>query len=252
MTPLPLDDDRRHRHRSAWSEAAARRARPGPRRTPRSLEVRERRAPPRVLVMCGSSVSGFRLVRLIEEALDTAGVDTEELDLGSVAADHGRSLHLCEHCLAHGEDAAADDGDALAAVVDWTAGLRKRFAAVDALLLIAPVRGQELPIGLQPLFDRLAAASGAVAGFAAPAARPCALLLPGDTGEVGGMLSASLGCLGFAAPLLPRVPDREADLREVVRNTARALARAVADRRARGGWHGARGQTQWPHPVVER
>lgn len=254
MTPTTLDDDLRQRRGSASPEVPP--PRPGWHRTP-AFATRARHAPPRVLVMCGASVSGgrgdacgFQLARLAQEALDAVGVEADELDLGAVAAAYARSLHLCEHCLAHGADAEEGERDALDVPADWTADLRQRFATVDALLLIAPVRGRELPIGLQPLFDGLAAADGAAAILGWPVERPCGLLLQGDTGEVGQMLSVPLARLGFSAPLHPLVPERGSDLRELVRSTARALARAVAERRAGTAWCGAIAPP-WTHPSAQ-
>jgi len=131
--------------------------------------------PSRVLVVCGSARNDgtcpgevsktWRLATWAVEEIESAGLDTDLLDLSLITSDYGRQIHPCKGCvgtampLCHWP-CSCYPNHALAQADDWMAEIYERWVAAHGVILLAPTYWYQSPSPLKLMIDRLVCADG--------------------------------------------------------------------------------------------
>ena len=136
---------------------------------------RDPSTPSRVLLVCASprndgSCPGeisktFRLVKLAEETLAQAKVQTDLLDLSLITSEYGRMIHPCKGCVATAMPlchwpCSCYPNHALGQVNDWMAEIYERWALAHGVLIVTPVHWYQASSVLKLMMDRLVCADG--------------------------------------------------------------------------------------------
>ncbi len=129
----------------------------------------------RALVICGSPRNDatcpgemsktWRLARIAEETLRSAGVETDLLDLSLVNSEYGRRIHPCKGCVATAMPlchwpCSCYPNHALGQVGDWMNEIYVRWTEAHAVLIATPVHWYQAPSVLKLMIDRLVCADG--------------------------------------------------------------------------------------------
>jgi multimeric flavodoxin WrbA len=129
----------------------------------------------RVLLICGSARNDntcpgemsktFRLVKIAESALASAGVDIDLLDLSYQTSQYGRRILPCKGCVSTAMPlchwpCSCYPNHGMGQVNDWMNELYPRFVAAHGLLFVMPVYWYQSPSVLKLLMDRLVCADG--------------------------------------------------------------------------------------------
>jgi multimeric flavodoxin WrbA len=227
----------------------------------------------RALVICGSPRNDatcpgemsktWRLARIAEETLRSAGVETDLLDLSLVNSEYGRRIHPCKGCVATAMPlchwpCSCYPNHALGQVGDWMNEIYVRWTEAHAVLIATPVHWYQAPSVLKLMIDRLVCADGGnpdittTHGKKTEEAKNLELIVHGDVAGTEGVrraLSDWLDWMGLVdagpAARLDRfigyyqpyatshdALDADTAVQEEARNVARAVATAVADLRA--------------------
>jgi multimeric flavodoxin WrbA len=129
----------------------------------------------RVLVICGSprndgSCPGeisktYRLVRIAEDVLADAGIETDRLDLSTLTSEYARHIHPCKGCVStamplchwpcscYPNPALDQTGDAMAEIYE-------RWTLAHGVLIATPVHWYQATSVLKLMMDRLVCADG--------------------------------------------------------------------------------------------
>ncbi len=129
----------------------------------------------RVLLVCGSARNdgtcpgeiskSFRLSGWVREELDSAGIQTDLLDLSLLTSDYDRNIHPCKGCastampLCHWP-CSCYPNHALGQTNDWMAEIYPRWVAAHAIVIVTPVYWYQSPSPLKLMIDRLVCADG--------------------------------------------------------------------------------------------
>jgi multimeric flavodoxin WrbA len=139
------------------------------------LTQRDPSTPSRVLLICASprndgSCPGemsktFRLVKLAEETLAQAKVETDLLDLSLITSEYGRMIHPCKGCVATAMPlchwpCSCYPNHALGQADDWMAEIYERWARAHGVLIATPVHWYQASSVLKLMMDRLVCADG--------------------------------------------------------------------------------------------
>jgi len=131
--------------------------------------------PSRVLLICASprndgSCPGemsktFRLVKLAEETLAQAAVQTDLLDLSLITSEYGKHIHPCKGCVATAMPlchwpCSCYPNHALGQTNDWMAEIYERWALAHGVLIATPVHWYQASSVLKLMMDRLVCADG--------------------------------------------------------------------------------------------
>lgn len=132
-------------------------------------------APPRVLVVNGSSRSehscpgesskSFRLAGIAEEALRSQGIAVDLLDLSRLASEYGRAIHPCKACFSTAAPlchwpCSCYPNHSLGQVQDWMNDIYPLWAAAHGVMIITPVNWYQVTSPLKLMMDRLVCADG--------------------------------------------------------------------------------------------
>ena len=131
--------------------------------------------PSRVLLICGSARNdgtcpseiskSFRLLGIVRETLEQAGVETDVLDLSLITSEYGRNIYPCKGCastampLCHWP-CSCYPNHSLNQTNDWMAEIYERWAAAHAVIIVTPVYWYQSPSPLKLMIDRLVCADG--------------------------------------------------------------------------------------------
>ncbi|RYF38065.1 MAG: flavodoxin family protein, partial [Comamonadaceae bacterium] len=131
--------------------------------------------PSRVLVVCGSPRNDgtcpgemsktFRLAKMAQEALQSAGLETDFLDLSLLASDYDRHIHPCKACvstampLCHWPCSCYPNHE-LGQVNDWMNEIYERWVSAHGILLVTPTHWYTMSSPLKLMMDRLVCADG--------------------------------------------------------------------------------------------
>ena len=129
----------------------------------------------RVLLICGSSRSDltcpgemsktFRLTQLARQALESADVEVDLLDLSRLASEYGRRILPCKACVSTAMPlchwpCSCYPNHSLGQVDDWMNELYPRFVAAHGVMMVTPVYWYQATSPLKLLIDRLVCADG--------------------------------------------------------------------------------------------
>ena len=113
----------------------------------------------------GEMSKTWRLTRIAERAISSAGLQTDVLDLSLVTSEYGRTIHPCKGCASTAmplcnwpcscyPNHALNQGD------DWMAEIYERWVAAHAVIILAPTYWYQSPSPLKLMIDRLVSADG--------------------------------------------------------------------------------------------
>ena len=134
-------------------------------------------APPRVLLICGSTRNDktcpgeisktWRLVELAKEAIaaEPGGFETDLLDLSLLASEYGRKIHPCKACVSTAMPlchwpCSCYPNHSLGQEDDWMPEIYERFTLAHGVLIVTPVYWYGAPSSLKLMIDRLVCADG--------------------------------------------------------------------------------------------
>jgi len=132
-------------------------------------------APSRVLLVCASprndgSCPGemsktFRLIKLAEETLREAALQTDLLDLSQITSEYGKHIHPCKGCVATSMalchwPCSCYPNHALGQVNDWMTEIYERWTLAHGVLIATPVHWYQASSVLKLMMDRLVCADG--------------------------------------------------------------------------------------------
>jgi multimeric flavodoxin WrbA len=131
--------------------------------------------PGRVLVVCGAArhdqtcpgemSKTFRLASQAREAIESAGVHCDFLDLSLLTAQYGRQILPCKACVSTAMPlchwpCSCYPNHAMGQVVDWMNELYPRWVAAHGVMIVTPVYWYQAPSVLKLMIDRLVCADG--------------------------------------------------------------------------------------------
>jgi multimeric flavodoxin WrbA len=131
--------------------------------------------PSRALVVCGSARNDgscpgemsktFRLTKIVQEALDSEGIETDLLDLSELTSGYGRRIHPCKGCLSTAMPlchwpCSCYPNHAIRQTGDWMAEIYERWVSAHAVAIVTPVYWYQSPSPLKLMMDRLVCADG--------------------------------------------------------------------------------------------
>jgi multimeric flavodoxin WrbA len=135
----------------------------------------ERATASRVLVINGSNRNdgtcpgemskSFRLSQIALEALRSAGMETDLLDLSRLVSDYDRHIHPCKACvstampLCHWPCSCYPNHE-LNQVNDWMAEIYERWVSAHGIVLVTPTHWYAMSSPLKLMIDRLVCADG--------------------------------------------------------------------------------------------
>lgn len=132
-------------------------------------------SPGRILIVNGSMRSDqscpgemsktWRLVKLAEETVRAAGMETEILDLSLLTSQYGRLIHPCKACVSTAMPlcnwpCSCYPNHAMGQVNDWMNDIYPMWAAAHGVMIATPVNWYQAPAGLKAMIDRLVCADG--------------------------------------------------------------------------------------------
>jgi multimeric flavodoxin WrbA len=129
----------------------------------------------RVLVISGASRNDgtcpgemsktFRLSQIARETLQSAGLDTDLLDLSLLSSDFDRHIHPCKGCVSTAMPlchwpCSCYPNHATNQVNDWMAEIYERWVSAHGILLVTPTHWYTMASPLKLMMDRLVCADG--------------------------------------------------------------------------------------------
>jgi multimeric flavodoxin WrbA len=129
----------------------------------------------RVLLICGSSRNDgtcpgemsktYRLAKIAEEVLKSAGIETDLLDLSLLTSDYARRIFPCKACVSTAQPlchwpCSCYPNHALGQVGDWMNEIYERWVSAHAIILLTPVNWYHTASGMKVMIDRLVCADG--------------------------------------------------------------------------------------------
>lgn len=135
----------------------------------------DRASPSRVLLVCGSARNDgtcpgevsktWRLTKMAQQVIESAGMTADMLDLSLVTSEYGRNIHPCKGCVSSAMPlchwpCSCYPNHALNQADDWMAEIYERWVAAHAVIILAPTYWYQSPSPLKLMIDRLVAADG--------------------------------------------------------------------------------------------
>ena len=129
----------------------------------------------RVLLICGSARNDgtcpgeisktYRLTKIAEEVLKSAGIETDLLDLSLLTSDYGRRIFPCKGCVSTAEPlchwpCSCYPNHSLNQVGDWMNEIYERWVSAHAVILLTPVNWYHTSSAMKTMIDRLVCADG--------------------------------------------------------------------------------------------
>jgi multimeric flavodoxin WrbA len=113
----------------------------------------------------GEMSKSFRLARIAQETLESAGVEVDLLDLSLLTSEYGRRIHPCKGCVSTAMPlchwpCSCYPNHSLGQTSDWMAEIYERWSAAHGVLIVAPVHWYQAPSALKLMMDRLVCADG--------------------------------------------------------------------------------------------
>ncbi len=115
---------------------------------------------------CPGEVSkSWRMVGLLREVLEPAGLHIDVLDLSLVTSEYGRNIHPCKSCVSTAMPlchwpCTCYPNHSLNQVNDWMADIHEQCVAAHAVIIVTPVHWYQSPTPLKAMIDRLVCADG--------------------------------------------------------------------------------------------
>jgi multimeric flavodoxin WrbA len=131
--------------------------------------------PSRMLLICGSARNDstcpgensktWRLTKIVEEVVHSAGIQPDVLDLSLVTSEYGRTIHPCKGCVSTAMPlchwpCSCYPNHALGQAQDWMAEIYERWVAAHGVIILAPTYWYQSPSPLKLLIDRMVCADG--------------------------------------------------------------------------------------------
>ncbi len=131
--------------------------------------------PSRALLVCGSARNDgtcpgeisktFRLLQIARATLETAGIETDVLDLSLLTSEYGQKIHPCKGCVSTAMPlchwpCSCYPNHALNQTNDWMAEIYERWTAAHAVIIVSPVYWYQSPSPLKLMVDRMVCADG--------------------------------------------------------------------------------------------
>jgi multimeric flavodoxin WrbA len=132
-------------------------------------------SPSRILLVNGSMRSdqscpgemskSWRLLKLAEEMVHAAGMESEILDLSLLTSQYGRVIHPCKSCVSTAQPlchwpCSCYPNFAMGQTSDWMNDIYPMWAAAHGVMIVTPVNWYQAPAGLKAMIDRLVCADG--------------------------------------------------------------------------------------------
>ncbi|HET9581103.1 MAG TPA: flavodoxin family protein [Usitatibacter sp.] len=129
----------------------------------------------RVLVICGSSRNDgscpgemsktYRLSRIASEALESAGIEVDLLDLSRLTSGYSLRIHPCKGCVSTAQPlchwpCSCYPNHAFNQVNDWMAEIYERWVSAHGIVLLTPVNWYHASSSMKLMIDRLVCADG--------------------------------------------------------------------------------------------
>jgi multimeric flavodoxin WrbA len=129
----------------------------------------------RILLVCGSARNDgtcpgemsktYRLTKIAQEVVESAGVEADVLDLSVLTSEYGRRIHPCKGCVSTAQPlchwpCSCYPNHSLDQVDDWMNELYERWVAAHAVILLTPVNWYHTSSPLKLMIDRLVCADG--------------------------------------------------------------------------------------------
>jgi multimeric flavodoxin WrbA len=129
----------------------------------------------RVLVICGSARNDgtcpgemsktYRLAKVAEEVLKSAGLETDFLDLSRLTSEYGRRIFPCKSCVSTAQPlchwpCSCYPNHSLNQVGDWMNEIYERWVAAHGVILLTPVNWYHSSSAMKLMVDRLVCADG--------------------------------------------------------------------------------------------
>ena len=129
----------------------------------------------RVLVICGSPRNDgtcpgeisktYRLTKIAKEALESAGMEVDLLDLSRLTSDYGRRIFPCKACVSTAQPlchwpCSCYPNHSLNQVGDWMNEIYERWVSAHGVILLTPVNWYHTSSPMKAMIDRLVCADG--------------------------------------------------------------------------------------------
>jgi multimeric flavodoxin WrbA len=113
----------------------------------------------------GEMSKTFRLSQIARETLQSAGLDTDLLDLSLLSSDFDRHIHPCKGCVSTAMPlchwpCSCYPNHATHQVNDWMAEIYERWVSAHGILLVTPTHWYTMASPLKLMMDRLVCADG--------------------------------------------------------------------------------------------
>ena len=138
-------------------------------------EHHDRSLPPKILVINGSARTDqscpgevsktWRLAKLVETTLESAGARVDFLDLSLLVSEYGRVIYPCKACVSTAQPlchwpCSCYPNHGLGQSQDWMNEIYPRWVAAHGVLIVTPVNWYHVPSVLKLMIDRLVCADG--------------------------------------------------------------------------------------------
>jgi len=132
-------------------------------------------SPSRVLLVCGSARNDgtcpgeisktWRLLNTAKTTLESAGMQTDVLDLSLLTSSYHLHIHPCKGCVSTAMPlchwpCSCYPNHSLGQTSDWMAEIYERWTAAHGIVLLTPVYWYQSPSPLKLMMDRLVCADG--------------------------------------------------------------------------------------------
>ncbi|MGE5094742.1 MAG: flavodoxin family protein [Betaproteobacteria bacterium] len=129
----------------------------------------------RALVICGSSRNDgscpgemsktYRLSRIASEALESAGLEVDLLDLSRLTSGYSLRIYPCKGCVSTAQPlchwpCSCYPNHAFNQVNDWMAEIYERWVSAHGIVLLTPVNWYHASSSMKLMIDRLVCADG--------------------------------------------------------------------------------------------
>jgi multimeric flavodoxin WrbA len=113
----------------------------------------------------GEMSKTWRLVQEAREAIESAGMDCDLLDLSHLTSEYGRQILPCKACVSTAMPlchwpCSCYPNHAMGQVNDWMNDIYPRWVAAHGIMIVTPVYWYQAPSVLKLMIDRLVCADG--------------------------------------------------------------------------------------------
>ncbi len=143
----------------------------------RTAETRQKKtaAKSRILIICasprndqtcpGEMSKTFRLAKIAEREIKSAGFEAEFLDLSRLTSEYGKNIFPCKACVSTAMPlchwpCSCYPNHALGQTQDWMAEIYEMWVRAHGVMIVSPVHWYQAPSTLKLMMDRLVCADG--------------------------------------------------------------------------------------------